>query len=96
MLKEEGILTQVMGIRQLVVADTNRKEPNQSNDRSFVTIEPSFGFSRRHTGMPTAAITQNGILSQKIHLQETFSAKAPPITGPITIQGLKVSITSSR
>src|SRR6266536_4906025 len=71
-------------MRQLVVAATKRKDPNQSKARSFVEIDPSLICSLRQIGIPTAAITQNGMLSQKIHRQVAFSAKAPPITGPIT------------
>lgn len=74
------VLTHVTGIRRLVVAATKRKDPNQSNSRSFTQIEPSLMCNRRQIGIPTAAITQKGMLSQKIHLHVTFSAKAPPMT----------------
>jgi hypothetical protein len=36
------ILTHVIGMRQLVVAATKRKDPNQSKARSFVQIDSSF------------------------------------------------------
>lgn len=78
-----GWSTQVSGIRELVAAATNIREPNQSNDLSLSHADPSLWFNRRHTGIPMAAITQNGMLNQKIHLQSVFSEKAPPITGPI-------------
>jgi hypothetical protein len=80
----DGILTHVIRTRQLVSAATKRKDPNQSKVRNLVLIDPSFIYSLRNIGIPVAAITQNGMLSQKIHRQVTFSARAPPITGPMT------------
>src|SRR4051812_6232148 len=82
--RTRGTPTHVIGIRQLVVAATKRKDPNQSKVRSFVETDPLLIRSLRQTGIPPAASAQNGILSQKIHLQVTFSAKAPPMTGPTT------------
>ncbi len=35
------ILTHVIGMRQLVIAATKRKDPNQSKARSFVQIDSS-------------------------------------------------------
>lgn len=75
-----NILTHVTGIRRLVVDATKRKDPNQSNSRSFNHIEPSLICNRRQIGIPIAAIVQKGRFNQNIHLQLAFSAKAPPMT----------------
>ena len=68
---------QVRGIKKLVVAATNRNEPNQSKDLSLWRIEPSRGFSFRQTGIPIKPKTQKGKFNQKIHLH-VFSANTPP------------------
>lgn len=47
-------------------------------------MDPSLARSRRHIGTPIAPMTQNGMFSQKIQRQSAFSAKAPPMTGPMT------------
>jgi hypothetical protein len=81
---EEG-LTHVTGIRKLVVAAIKIKEPNQSNVFSLSQMDPSLGCSLRQMGIPAAASTQKGMLSQKIQRQVVSWAKAPPITGPMTL-----------
>lgn len=75
----------MIGMRKLVVAATKMIEPNQSNCFSLSNTDPSLGVSRRQTGIPIPAITQNGMFSQKIHLQVVFSENAPPMTGPMTL-----------
>jgi hypothetical protein len=67
------------------VAATKMNEPNQSKCFNLCHTDPSLGVSRRQMGMPTAAMTQNGVFNQKIHLQVVFSEKDPPITGPMTL-----------
>jgi hypothetical protein len=69
---------QVKGMRKLVVAATNRNEPSQSKVLSLCRIDPSRAFSFRQTGIPIAAMIQNGMFNQKIHLHVVFSANTPP------------------
>ena len=68
-------LTYIIKIRQLVVAATKRKDPNQSKARSFFQIDSFLIYSLRQIEISIVVITQNRILSQKIYCQVVFSAK---------------------
>jgi hypothetical protein len=82
--RRREILPQVRGIRTETVDAMKPTEPNQSNLLILSATFPGSRSSFRNRKMATAPVPIIGTLIQKIHLQETFCAKAPPIKGPPT------------
>jgi hypothetical protein len=74
----------VNGIKRETIDAMKKAEPNQSNLRAFSNILPGVCASLRKRMIATVPAPIMGRLIQKIHLQLTLWANAPPISGPVT------------
>lgn len=73
---EQIFVPHVIGIKKDIVEETKMIEPNQSNLLTFANRFPGVRVIFKNRMIATAPDTMMGILIQKIHLQETSSAKA--------------------